>query len=375
MGGAAGATPAKRPPRKRVMSAGFLPSRLPIIQAPMAGSHGIELCVSVAGAGGLGSLPAALLTPDLLRQQIGAVRVRTRAPINVNFFCHVSPAADLEREAAWIAELAPDYAEAGLAPPVSGGGPGRAPFDAAMAEVVEAMRPEVVSFHFGLPEEALLERVRRAGAKIYSSATTVAEARWLDARGVDAVIAQGAEAGGHRGMFLSDAVDAQPGLFALLPQVVDAVHVPVIAAGGIADGGGVAAAFALGARAVQIGTAFLKTPQSTVSPAHRQALANASDDATRITNVFTGRPARSLLNRFVREHGPMNSRAPAFPGAAGAVAPLRAFHEAQGSGDYSPLWSGQAAALVGEEDAGLLTERLWRDAQAAVAELPARLRL
>jgi nitronate monooxygenase len=357
------------------VNADFLPSRLPIIQAPMAGSQGVELCVSVAAAGGLGSLPAAMLTPDLLREQIGAVRARTRAAINVNFFCHVPPAPDLEREAAWLAELAPDYAEAGLLPPDAGAGPGRAPFDAAMAEVVEATRPEVVSFHFGLPEEALLERVRRVGAKIYSSATTVAEARWLDVRGVDAVIAQGAEAGGHRGMFLSETVEAQPGLFALLPQVVDAVHVPVIAAGGIADSRGVVAAFALGARAVQIGTAYLRTPQATISAAHRQALANARDDTTRITNLFTGRPARGLLNRFIREHGPMNLRAPAFPRATGAVAPLRAFYEAQESGDYSPMWSGQSAALAREEDAGPLTERLWRDAEAALAELPASVRL
>ena len=357
------------------MNGDFLPSRLPIIQAPMAGSQGVELCARVAEAGGLGSLPAAMLTPALLREQIGAVRARTLAPINVNFFCHVPPAPDPEREAAWLAELHPDYAEAGLAPPDAGGGPERAPFDAAMAEVVEAMRPAVVSFHFGLPDEALLERVRRIGAKIYSSATTVAEARWLDARGVDAVIAQGAEAGGHRGMFLSDAVDAQPGLMALLPHVVDAVHVPVIAAGGIADGRGVVAAFALGARAVQIGTAYLRTPQATISAAHRQALANARDDATRITNLFSGRPARGLLNRFMREHGPMNTRAPAFPRAAGAVAPLRAHYEAQGSGDYSPLWSGQSAALAREEDAGALTERLWREAEAALAGLPASLRL
>ena len=352
------------------MSADFLPSRLPIVQAPMAGSQGVALCLAVAEAGGLGSLPAAMLTPAALREQIEAVRARSRVPINVNFFCHAAPAPDPGREAAWRARLAADYAEAGLAPPAPGGGPGRAPFDAAMAEVVEETRPAVVSFHFGLPEEALLARVRRTGAKIYCSATTVAEARFLDARGVDAVIAQGAEAGGHRGMFLTDDADGQPGLFALLPQVVDAVRVPVIAAGGVADGRGIVAAFALGARAVQIGTAYLKTPQATVSPVHRRALAAARDDATRLTNLFTGRPARGLLNRFLREHGPMNANAPAFPLAAAAVAPLRAHYEARGSGDYSPLWSGEAAALAREEDAGALTERLWREAAAALAALP-----
>ncbi len=352
------------------MSADFLPSRLPIVQAPMAGSQGVELCVAVAEAGGLGSLPAAMLTPALLGEQIAAVRACTRAPINVNFFCHVPPAPEPEREAAWLAELAADYAEAGLAPPPVGAGPGRSPFDAAMAEVVEETKPEVVSFHFGLPDEGLLARVRQTGAKIYSSATSVAEARFLDARGVDAVIAQGAEAGGHRGMFLTGDADAQPGLFALLPQVVDAVRVPVVAAGGIADGRGIAAAFVLGARAVQIGTAYLRTPQATTSAVHRSALATARDDATRLTNLFTGRPARGLVNRFILRHGPMNPRAPAFPLATGAVARLRARSEAEGSGDYSPLWSGQAAALAREEDAGLMTARLWQEACAAFAARP-----
>jgi nitronate monooxygenase len=347
----------------------WLPSRLPLIQAPMAGSQGVELCVAVCEAGGLGSIPSALLTPAILRDQIAEVRARTRAPFNVNFFCHLPPAADPERQARWLESLARAYAEVGIEPSAAGSGPGRAPFDAAMAEVVEALKPPVVSFHFGLPEAALLARVRATGAKVYSSATTVAEAEWLEARGVDAVIAQGAEAGGHRGMFLTEDVAAQPGLFALLPQVVDAVRLPVIAAGGIADGRGVAAAFALGAGAAQIGTAYLKTPQALTTPHHRAALREARDDATRITNLFTGRPARGVLNRFMREHGPMSDVAPAFPLASGAVAPLRAHWEKRGSGDYSPLWAGQAAALAREEDAGALTERLWREATARLAAL------
>ena len=213
----------------------------------------------------------------------------------------------------------------------------------------------------------MLDRVKRTDAKIYSSATTVAEAKWLEDRGVDAVIAQGAEAGGHRAMFLTEDIDGQPGLFALLPQIVDAVRVPVIAAGGVADGRGIAAAFALGASAVQIGTAYLSTPQSTISAIHREALRRAKDESTRLTNLFTGRPARGILNRFVRQHGPMNAFAPQFPLAAGAVASLRAFHEKRGSGDYSPLWAGQAAALGREEDAGALTTRLWSEAKAVLA--------
>lgn len=351
------------------MPHGWFPSRLPIIQAPMAGSQGVELCVAVCEAGGLGSLPSAMLTAAALRDQIEETRARTSAPFNVNFFCHAPPAADAGRQARWLERLKPAYAEAGLDPTAAESGPARAPFDAAMAEVVETMRPVVVSFHFGLPSEALVARVKAIGAKVYSSATTVAEARWLAARGADAVIAQGAEAGGHRGMFLSDDIAAQPGLFALLPQVVDAVRLPVIAAGGIADGRGVAAAFALGASAVQVGTAYLRTPQATISAPHRAALRQARDDATRLTNLFTGRPARGILNRFMREYGPMSDAAPAFPLAAGALAPLRAHWEKQGLGDFLPLWAGQAAALGREEDAGALTEWLWREAKARLAEL------
>jgi nitronate monooxygenase len=351
------------------MSREWLPSRLPIIQAPMAGSQGVELCFAVCEAGGLGSIPSAMLTPAILSDQIAEIRARTRAPFNVNFFCHEPPPPDPERHSNWLGRLAGDYAEAALDPPAAGSGPGRAPFDAAMAEVVEATKPPVVSFHFGLPDEALMARVKAAGAKIYSSATTVAEARWLEVRGVDAVIAQGAEAGGHRGMFLSKDIADQPGLIALLPQVVYAVRLPVIAAGGIADGRGVAAVFALGASAVQIGTAYLKTPQAATSAPHRAALREATDDATRLTNLFTGRPARGLVNRFMREHGPMNEAAPAFPLATSAVAPLRAHWEKRGSGDYSPLWAGQAAALAREEDAGALTERLWREAKETLAAL------
>ena len=347
----------------------WLPSRLPIIQAPMAGSQGVELCVAVCEAGGLGSIPSAMLTPSILRDQIAEISARTQAPFNVNFFCHEPPAPDPDRHSQWLGRLAGDYAEAALDPPAAGSGPGRAPFDAAMAEVVEATRPAVVSFHFGLPDGALMARVKAAGARVYSSATTVAEARWLEAHGVDAVIAQGAEAGGHRGMFLSEDIADQPGLIALLPQVVDAVRLPVVAAGGIADGRGVAAAFALGASAAQIGTAYLRTPQAATTAPHRAALREATDNATRLTNLFTGRPARGLQNRFMREHGPMNEAAPAFPLATGAVAPLRAYWEKRGSGDYSPLWAGQAAALAREEDARALTERLWAEAKATLASL------
>lgn len=290
----------------------------PIIQAPMVGPKA-PLAAAVSGAGGLGSLACAALTPAQIRAEVATIRAVTEAPFNLNFFCHEPPAPDPAREAAWRAALAPYYAAFGLDPMAPVAMANRAPFDAAMAEVVEELRPAVVSFHFGLPAEPLLRRVRDAGCLILSSATTVREARWLAERGVDAVIAQGAEAGGHRGMFLTDAAASQVGTIALVPQIADAVDVPVIAAGGIGDPRGVAAAFALGASAVQVGTAYLRCPEAGISAPYRAALAAARDEDTALTNVLTGRPARGLLTRAVRELGPVSSLAPAFPGAAVAL--------------------------------------------------------
>ncbi|MBK9081517.1 MAG: nitronate monooxygenase [Rhizobiales bacterium] len=318
----------------------------PILQAPMAGAQGAAMAAAVSGAGGLGALPCAMLTPAGIEAEVAALRAATDRPFNLNFFCHTPPAPDPARMAAWRGKLAPLYRAAGLDPGMELPAATRAPFDAAACALVEALRPAVVSFHFGLPEAALLARVRATGAKILSSATTAAEARWLAERGVDAVIAQGAEAGGHRGLFLDDNVAGQAGLFALLPQIVDAVTVPVIAAGGVADARGVAAALTLGAAGVQIGTAYLFTPEATISAAHRAALTAARDDSTALTNVFTGRPARGVLNRMMREAGPLAADAPAFPLASAPAAPLRAAGEKAGTGDFSPLWSGQAAALA-----------------------------
>jgi nitronate monooxygenase len=350
----------------------FLPSVIPLIQAPMAGAQGPELAIAVCKAGGLGSLPAAMLTPDRLREQIAAVRRETSAPFNVNFFCHAEPAPNPEIEARWRDRLAPYYAEAGIDPSTVLAAPARAPFGEAMCALIEELRPAVVSFHFGLPSAQLLSRVKAAGALVLASATTVAEARWLEEHGADAVVAQGREAGGHRGMFLSDDIDAQPGLVSLLPQVRDAVRLPVVAAGGISDGRGIAAAFALGADAVQIGTAYLRTPEATISPLHRAALASARDDATRLTNVFTGRPARGLINRLIAEVGPMCRDAPQFPLAAGAAALLRTAAEGRGSSAFSPLWAGESAALARDEVAEALTRRLWADGKAVISDLSNR---
>jgi nitronate monooxygenase len=221
----------------------------------------------------------------------------------------------------------------------------------------------VVSFHFGLPEAALLRRVKATGAIVMASATIVKEAVWLDGNGTDVIIAQGAEAGGHRGMFLTDNLAEQPGTFALVPQVVDAVKVPVIAAGGIADGRGIAAAFALGAAGVQIGSAYLRCPESKVSGPARAALAQAGDDSTVITNVMTGRPARGVVNRAMREVGPISLDAPAFPHAATALGPLKQAAERQGKVDFTNLWAGQAIGLGREIPAAELTRRFATDAQ------------
>lgn len=314
---------------------------IPVIQAPMAGVQAGALAAAVSQAGGLGSLPCALLTPETMRKELELVRSRTAGPINVNFFCHVPPKPDAAREAAWRKVLAPYYREFSIDPDSVPAGPGRAPFTQESADLLEPFRPEVVSFHFGLPEARLLARVKSWGSRILSSATTVEEALWLEARGVDAVIAQGLEAGGHRGMFLTDDITTQVGTLALLPQVVAAVKVPVIAAGGIADTQGVRAAFALGASAVQVGTAFLLCSEATTSAVHRAALKGEGARHTALTNLFTGRPARSIVNRVLRELGPMNPAAPAFPLATTAITPLRAKAEAQGSSDFSPIWSGQ----------------------------------
>jgi nitronate monooxygenase len=342
---------------------------LPIVQAPVAGAMNWELAAEVAAAGGLGSLPCAMLNPEQVRSEMGKIRARTKNPINLNFFCHAPPVPNNTREARWRDRLAPYYRELAVDPAAPIPSSNRTAFDAVMCDVVEETKPDVVSFHFGLPAEPLLGRLKAAGFPVMSSATTAAEARWLEERGVAAVIAQGYEAGGHRGMFLSDDLAAQVGTFALIPQVVDAVKVPVIAAGGVTDARGIAAAFALGAAGVQMGTAYLWCPEAKISAPHRAALRSARDDGTAVTNLMTGRPARGFVNRIMREIGPISDVAPEFPLAAGALAPLRAKAEAQGSGDFSPLWAGQAASLGRALPAGELTRKLAADALARLREM------
>lgn len=331
---------------------------LPIIQAPMAGAQGSALTVAVSNAGGLGSLPCALLSPDAMRDELKTITARTDRPFNVNFFCHSMAAPTAEREQLWRSTLSPYLRELGIDPSSVSLGPMIAPFGAAALDVLAEFRPTVVSFHFGLPSADLLAGVRALGCKILSSATTVEEALWLEAHGVDAVIAQGLEAGGHRGIFLSTDLTNQVGTFALLPQVVRAVKVPVIAAGGIADSRGVAAAMELGAAAVQIGTAYLLCPETTISPMYRAALKSAEARHTAVTNLFSGRPARAIMNRIVRELGPICAATPEFPLALSAVGALRAKAEASGSRDFSYFWCGQNATGCKEMPAAELTRML-----------------
>ena len=341
-------------------------TEFPIVLAPMAGVMDADLVIAAAQGGALGSLPCAMLTAEKAREQVNIIRQRVSAPVNMNFFCHKAVDADPQREAGWKQRLAAYYRELGLDPAAPVNAANRAPFDAAMCELVEELKPEVVSFHFGLPDQALLRRVKAAGCIVISSATIVREAIWLEENGADAIIAQGAEAGGHRGMFLTENIAEQPGTFALVPQVVDAVRVPVIAAGGIADGRGIAAAFALGASGVQIGSAYLRCPESKVIAPARAAFAQAFDDSTVITNVMTGRPARGVANRVMREVGPISADAPAFPHAATGLGPLKAAAEKLGKVDFTNLWAGQAVRMGREMPAAELTRAL---AGAALARL------
>lgn len=319
----------------------LLGTHLPLVQAPMAGVQNSALALAVCRAGGVGSLPCAMLSAEALHDELVVLGEQAEGPWNLNFFAHRNPPADDAREQQWRSALAPFYAEFDLDIDAIQAGAGRRPFDLGTLEMIAPFRPPVVSFHFGLPEAAIIERIKAWGGKVLSTATTLAEGKWLQAHGADAVIAQGLEAGGHRGQFLSADLSLQMGTFALLPQLVAALDIPVIAAGGIADANGVAAAMALGAAGVQMGTVYLLCPEATTTELHRAALKSEAAQHTALTNVFSGGPARGIVNRAICELGPVSELAPLFPLAGTAMAPLRAANEKRGSGDFSPLWSGQ----------------------------------
>ena len=315
--------------------------RYPIIQAPMAGVQNSALAMAATRAGALGSLPAAMLSSTELRQELECLAGSGTGPYNINFFCHRQHEPEPAAEHRWRQVLAPYYTEFGVDAAAPTRAPGRAPFNDEHAALLAEFRPAVVSFHFGLPAPELLAQVKATGAKVFASATTVAEAQWLAVHGADAIIAQGLEAGGHRGHFLDEDLTLQQGTFTLLPQIVAAVELPVIAAGGIVDGQGIRAALALGASAVQMGTAFLCTHEATTSSLHRAALRQESRHHTALTNLFSGRPARGIVNRLMQELGPLSTLVPDFPHASGALAPLRAAAEKTGDSGFSPLWAGQ----------------------------------
>jgi nitronate monooxygenase len=342
---------------------------LPIIQAPMAGANGADMVIAVSKAGGLGSLPCAMLSTEQIQTEVAKIRAQTKNPINLNFFCHQNPKANSEKEMQWKKRLEKYYIEFGIDLNATAPSANRRPFDQEVCDVVLEVKPEVVSFHFGLPEKSLMEKLKQAKIKVIASATTVDEARFLEEHGCDAIIAQGFEAGGHRGIFLSNDITTQVGTMALVPQMVDAVKVPVIASGGICDARGVVAALALGASAAQLGTAYLYSSEATISAVHRAALKKVKDNETVLTNVFSGRPARGIANRMTKEVGPISELAPDFPLAGVALAPLKQKTEPQGSGDFMSLWSGQAAALCHEDSSTNITLKLAAEAQELLEKL------
>jgi nitronate monooxygenase len=336
----------------------------PVIQAPMSGFTPPQLAAAVCNAGGLGSIGCAGQPSALVREQVALLRQATNRPFNLNFFAHEPPRTDPEATARVQARLTPYFEEFGLGPVPEPKEP-FPPFDAEQLELVLELRPRVISFHFGLPTQSAVQRIREAGCTILSSATTAAEARLLEANGADVVIAQGVDAGGHRGSFSGSPGAGLVGTMALVPQIVDAVRVPVIAAGGIADGRGLAAAFALGASGAQIGTAFLGCPEASVSPLHLARLRSATDDATELTRAFTGRPARALRNRFVIEMA--DSEPLDFPLQASLTSPLWRLRGEGARAQFMPLWAGQAAPLIRNLPAGQLLEKLVAEAQPIIA--------
>ena len=336
----------------------LLGTELPIIQAPMAGVQGSALAVAVSEAGGLGSLPCAMLSPEQLIAEINRIKAATAKPVNFNFFCHEMPAFDEKKQAAWQVRLKPYFDELDIDSDSLPAGASRTPFNPTTADLLEAYKPEIISFHFGLPNKELMARIKGWGTKIISTATTLKEALWLEAKGVDAIIAQGLEAGGHRGMFLSADITTQVGLAALVPQIVSQVKVPVIAAGGLADAKGVQAALLLGATAVQVGTAYLLCNEANTSQLHRAALKSTQAEHTALTTIFTGKPARGIVNRAIKELGYISKEAPAFPYASIEMGKLRTAAEKNNSAEFSPLWAGQNPSGCKEISASELTKQL-----------------
>ncbi len=347
---------------------GLLGIEHPIIQAPMAGSTTPALAAAVGIAGGLGSIGCAKMSAEELMTTAADIRALTSQAFNFNFFAHSEARDETQISPEVHTRLISAYQEKGLGEPPASAKSSTSLYKTFNEEILQALleiKPEVVSFHFGLPPSEMVDALREAGCVILCSATTVAEAEMLARNGVDAIIAQGWEAGGHRGTFEVSYEDFGIGTMALVPQIVDAVDVPVIAAGGIADGRGIAAAFALGASGVQLGSAFLSCPEASISEAHREALENARDDDTRLTRAFSGRPARARNNRYMESMVERRNRFPDFPLMYHFSTPLKQ-SSTRYDDDYGFLLYGQAASLNRNLPAGELVAKLVAEAQALI---------
>jgi len=340
----------------------------PIIQAPMAGSSTPALAGAVSNAGGLGSLGCAAMSLDELVTTTDKLRTITDQPFNLNFFAHTEPQERPKVDSQVSTQIAFAYQERAISGPSKNNTKTYDQFNIDTVSALLKIKPRVVSFHFGLPSTDLVAALRDTGCNILCSATTVEEAKWLAENGVDAIIAQGWEAGGHRGTFEVSFEDFGIGTMALVPQIVDAIDLPVIAAGGIADGRGIAAAFNLGASGVQLGSAFLSCPEASISTAHRNALQNARDDDTRLTRAFSGRPARARNNRYIELMAQQRGKLVDFPLMYRFSRPLMQSSVDNNDDDYSFLLYGQAAALNREMPASDLVTKLTEEALSLLPE-------
>ncbi|QAY79068.1 nitronate monooxygenase family protein [Sphingosinicella sp. BN140058] len=342
--------------------------QLPIIQAPMAGVSSPAMAAAVSAAGGLGSIAVGAVDAAAARSMIEAVRAQTSASFNLNLFCHVPARTDPDREDAWIARIRPEFQAYGAEPPASLSEIYRSFVeDDAMLRMLIETRPAVVSFHFGLPSPVAIAALRAAGIRMIATATSLAEARSIEAAGLDAIVAQGWEAGGHRGCFDPDAPDDKLGTVALTRLLVRASTLPVVAAGGIMDGARIAAMLAIGAAAAQLGTAFVSCDESLADAGYRAALSGAAAHHTVMTRVISGRPARCLANRFTAlgEEIP-NAAVPAYPIAYDLGKALHAAARKRGESGYGAQWAGQGAPLATPIDAASLVRRLVDEMKAAI---------
>ncbi len=329
----------------------------PIIQAPMAGVQNWQLAVAVANAGGLGSIPCGMLTKDQVLSEIVNFKQHSNHHYNLNFFCHDMPEVTPQALQAWEDRLSPYYQSFSVNPPKELSGL-RMPFDADMADAIAPYQPPIVSFHFGLPRQDLVNRLKSWGTIIMSSATTCEEGIWLQQNGADVVIAQGAEAGGHRSMFLTSDPATQVPTSELIVNLKNQLSIPVIAAGGIATNRDVKNMIRSGASGVQIGTSYLLCHEAKTTELHKQAI-RSKQATTALTNIFSGRLARGITNKVMEDLHFINDKAPAFPYASVALTPLRSKAEALGSSDFSPLWAGENRNGCKEVSASALTTSLW----------------